>query len=77
MTFTKCLADKFRSAPYEECICKGDKNMELNIKLMLQDVYGHRNWYMFEFLHVQSSLSKIDMKSLFTTIHPLMDAFIT
>ena len=77
MTLTRHLSDKFRSTPQDECICQRAKNAELNIKLILHDDMLLRNKYIFEFLHVETSLSKICLKSLFTTIKTLIDTFVT
>ena len=51
--------------------------MELIIKSVLCDDCARGIWYIFEFLHVETTLSKIDTKNLFTFIHPLIDVFVT
>ena len=71
------LADKFGSAPHEECICQRAKDEELFIKSILGHDFLIRNNHIFEFLHVETSLSKIELKSLFTAVKPLIDTFVT
>ena len=77
MTLTRHLSDKFRSTPQDKYICQRAKNAELNIKLILYDDIIRRNQYKFEFLLVEPSLSKIYEKNYLTTIHPLIDTFVT
>ena len=77
MTFTRRLADRFRSAPYDQCICQRAKGVELIIKVILHDDVSRRNYYNFEFLHVGTSRSKTDMKRFPAFFHPLIDAFVT